>query len=125
MSDESKLPKWARSELANLRGRIESLEAARKEIVQPWREAAPILVGLQQIDGYAIESGDESVSFMVDERMGNARGRVSVLRRSDYWGRYLRIMGNDSIRISPESSNVVRVSLIDSDDFDKQEARNA
>lgn len=113
MSREDKLPKWARRELENLRMRVAEMKKARSEIVQPWRDDAPICVGLQQMDGYSIEAV-ELVSFRVDERMPCTRGRIGVEARNDYWGRYINVRGGDSLVVCPESSNCVRIALLDS-----------
>lgn len=111
MNDESKLPKWAQSELFCLRQKVKLLEEQNQVLRGEWPESNTALLSLgskgsyediwlpahAQVRFYIKGSKDYRDSFYVDVRVG----------RDD--DTQLTLMGHSSIRLVPQVSNVVHI----------------
>lgn len=103
---EAKLPRWARDLLSNMRLRVERAERTA--------EAARLATKPDETDTVLYRYGDEEVGLApgstVQFRIGsNRRDYVGCRIHRDSRGARLDLIGGDSIRITPHSSNHISI----------------
>jgi hypothetical protein len=110
MNDESKLPRWARQELDSLRAEVArvsgQLATLRGECEQSDTSVLATGRGRATTDELWLPNGSE-VGFYVAGSHGwrNGRVRIDCAVRAGQ----VRVMGDDSIVVLPQSSNVVTI----------------
>lgn len=111
MSDESKLPKWAREEMASLRRQVAEAKADRDMIVNG---GDPAKCEGFWLEGYIDKAGDYPLP--VSGRRLEYRddlGEIRFRRITDRTGTWLELNGNggEGLLVRPWVTNVVHVRV--------------
>lgn len=120
---EEKLPAWASATIDRLRSQVTAAQKARDEarlsngpatsdtLIDPYNPAGPIFLPHGERIRFRLGSTDgpepEVDRFWLD-------GQVVRQRHQDgTTSRYLEIMAGDTISVTPQSSNVIRIRVTD------------
>ncbi len=116
---EEKLPRWAQESLKSLRAQVVAANKARDDarqehgptdsdtILDPYHPAGPIGLPKGERVRFVLGQADEGI---VDRLWVDAQIERQTYRdgQTQVW---LQLMGGDGISVSPQSSNVIRVTI--------------